>query len=299
MRSWVGTICLFLTFFSLHSALAQPEGKFLAPEFKVGSPVKYALSYRHNPGDEVFFPDSTHDFTPFRFLKRDYFPTRTNAAGSVDSVVYTLVSFEIDSVQPLKLPVYLLRKQDCTAVYAPMQTIRLRRLVDPRAKSVVLKSSTNLVVLDTQVNYPLFFIILLMAAVLGGLIYWLFGDAIQRRWRQFQLWRRHLEFRGSFQRYLRGAADSKQGVMNVERAVFLWKRYLERLEGKPFTTFTTKEAVSQFPQNPQLEQALRETDAVVYGGVASPQTQESLRILRDLAGRTYLRHRQIILAKNS
>ncbi|MDQ1087834.1 LapA family protein [Siphonobacter sp. SORGH_AS_1065] len=295
-----GLFLLIIFSLSLVSpVLAQPEGKFLSKEIKVGKPVQYALSYRHDPRLDVFFPDSTYDFTPFQFLKRDYYSTRTNASGSLDSVVYTLVSFEVDSMQYLKLPVYVMNQKDCTALYSGLQSIPLRSLLNLKSKKAGLQSNTALVLLDDQINYPLYFIILIFAGILGGLIYWLFGARIRRRWRQFQLWRRHLEFRGNFQRHLRGATDSRQAVINVERAVVLWKRYLERLEGKPYTTFTTKETVEQFSHSRQLEQALRETDAVVYGGVTSPQTQESLRILRDLAVRTYIKQREVILEKKS
>ncbi len=289
------TFILFLYIYVTYPVFAQPKGTFLSREFKVGRPVQYSLSFLHNPAQDVFFPDSTYDFTPFKFLKRDYYSTQTNAAGSLDSVVYTLVSFEVDSLQHLKLPVYVMNHKDCTAIYSALQSIRLRSLLNAKSKQSGLQSNTTLVLLEDQINYPLYFIIVIIAGIIGGLIYWLFGESLRRRLRQFQLWRRHLEFRGNFQRHLRGATDSKQAVANVERAVFLWKRYLERLEGKPYTTFTTKETVEQFSQSRQLEQALRETDAVVYGGVISPQTQESLRILRDLAVRTYIKQREVIL----
>ncbi len=298
VRNGLFLLCI-LIIYTVFPVFAQPEGTFLSKEFKVGKPIQYALSYRHNPGLDIFFPDSTYDFSPFQYLKREYFSTQTDASGSLDSVVYTLVSFETDSLQHLKLPVYVMNQKDCTARYSALQSIPLRSLVKPEDKNAALKSTTALVLLDDQINYPLYFILLIAAAVLGGLTYWLFGASIRRRGRQFQLWRRHLEFRGNFQRYLRGATDSRQAVTNVERAVFLWKRYLERVENKPYTTFTTKETVEQFPQAQQLEQALRETDAVVYGGVTSPQTQESLRILRDLAVRTYVKQRQIILEKKA
>lgn len=275
-----------------------PKGAFLAPKMKVGSPVQYALSYRHDASRDVFFPDSAYDYTPFRFLKRDYFPTRTTAAGSVDSVVYTLVSFETDTLQYLKLPVFVRDGRDCTAVYPTISEVKLQSLLsgkDPRQSG--LRSNVQLVSLEDQVNYPLLFLVLIAAAVLGGLINWLFGEALRRQWQLFQLWRRHLKFRGTYQRYFRGAADPKQAAPNVERAVFLWRRYLERMEGKPYSTFTTKETVEQFGQEKKLEGALRDVDSVVYGGVASPQTEESLKILRELAGRAYVKRKKQILSR--
>lgn len=275
-----------------------PHGTFLSRKVKVGSPVKYALSYRHDASRDVFFPDSAFDYSPFRFLKRDYFPTRTTPAGSGDSVVYTLVSFETDSTQYLKLPVFVRNGKDCTAIYPTVSAVQLQSLLQAKdIRQPVLRTNTQLVFLGDQVNYPLLFLLLIAAAVLGGLSNWLFGESIRRQWQLVQLWRRHLKFRGTYQRYFRGAADPKQAVSNVEQAVFLWRLYLERMEGKPYSTFTTKETVEQFGQEKNLEGALRDVDSVVYGGVASPQTQESLKILRELAGRAYVKRKKQILTR--
>ncbi|MFT4033144.1 MAG: hypothetical protein QM669_12045 [Siphonobacter sp.] len=297
--SWRGGLIILWFFPGLVWGQKLPQGKFLVDSFKIGKPFQYTLSYVHDPKLDIFFPDSTYDFTPFKLLQRRFFTTHTNEKGSLDSAVYTFVLFDKVATHHFKLPIYTLVGKDCTLTYTNEDSIYVQSLLKNKSVPTILKQDTQLIPLEPQINFTLYLFVILGSIVLGALINWLFGQAISRRWRQFQLWRRYLEFRSTYQRYIRGAGEPRQAVTNVERAVSLWKRYLERLEGRPFTTFTTKETLEQFPQELELGSALRETDAVVYGGVASPQTQESLRILRDLAIRTYLRHRQDVLNKTT
>ena len=135
---FLGAMVILYVLFSLlysFSAYAQipswvpPKGKFLSDSVKVGLPVKYALSYRHKATADIFFPDSSYNFTPFELVKREYFNTITDENGSLDSVVYTLISFEVSPVQELSLPVYVLTKRDCTRVFSPIDYVILNSII--------------------------------------------------------------------------------------------------------------------------------------------------------------------------
>ncbi len=255
----------------------------------------YALSYRHPVAEDVFFPDSTHAFSPFHLLKRQYFPTRTNRQGSLDSVVYTLVSFEIQPVQRLSLPVYRYNGRDCTAVWAPRDSVVWQQLVRGVAKGKTLRTDSQVRHLNQQLNYPYALLVGFGLLAGFGLMYGIFGKSLRRQWRLYQMQRRHADFMRSFQRLSRGIT-ARAGLTNVEKAMVLWKKYLERLERRPVTSLTTRELIGAFP-DPRLPDALRQVDASVYGGVFSPQIQGSLQVLRELAVRRYRqRRREAILA---
>ena len=64
-------------------------------------------------------------------IRREYFNTVTDQNGSLDSVVYTLISFEVTPVQELSLPVYVRAKRDCTRVFAPMDYVVLNSIIKP------------------------------------------------------------------------------------------------------------------------------------------------------------------------
>ena len=269
-----------------------PKGKFLSDSVKVGLPVQYALSYRHKATADVFFPDSAYNFTPFELVKREYFNTVTDQNGSLDSVVYTLISFEVTPIQALSLPVYVRAKRDCTRVFAPMDYMFLSSIIKPNVSidTLKLKKDTRLIPIAQQVNFPLIFLIIIGFLLVVGIVFWFFGKPIRRQVNLFNFKRRYDDFRKLFQRLSRETEDAKKRLENIEKAVVLWKKYIERIEHKPFTTFTTKEILDNLKDN-RLSDALREIDATVYGGVYSSKTIASLQVLQELAEGLYRERR--------
>lgn len=269
-----------------------PKGNFLSDSLKVGLPIKYALSYRHKATTDIFFPDSTYNFSPFELVKRDYFNTITDENGSLDSVIYTLISFEVLPVQELSLPVYILAQRDCTRVFAPIDYVILNSIINPKVSidTLSLKKDTRLIPIARHVNFPLIFLVIIGLFLLVGMAFWFFGKPIRRQIRLFNFRRRYDDFRKLFQRLSRGTEDAKKRLENIEKAVVLWKKYIERIENKPFTTFTTKEILDNLEDN-RLSDALREIDATVYGGVYSSKTIASLQILQELAEGLYRERR--------
>ncbi len=275
-----------------------PKGKFLSDSVKVGLPVKYAISYRHKATVDVFFPDSSYNFAPFELIKREYFDTVTDENGSLDSVIYTLISFEVTPLQELSLPVYVRAKRDCTRVFAPLDYVVLNSIINPNVSiyTLSLKKDTRLVLIKQQANFPLIFLIIIGLLALSGVIFWFFGKSIKRQIRLFNFRRRYDDFQKLFQRFSRTTDDAKKRLENIEEAVVLWKKYIERLENKPFTTFTTKEILDNLIDS-RLSDALREIDATVYGGVYSNKTIASLQVLQELAGGLYRERRQELSIK--
>lgn len=274
--------------------LAQkPQGRFLTDSVSIGVPVRFVLSYRHKPDLDVFFPDTSHAFKPFQYVSRDFFATQTDARGSLDSVVYTLVSFEINPVQKLQLPVYLRNTRDCTVVYSNADSLFLREMIrTEELGGMKFQSETRLLPLAQETNYPLILLSLIGVFVLAALLNWWFGDTFQRWFLVLKLIRKHAEFVRNFQRFERGVS-SKVLTDSVEKAVILWKNYLERLEHKPFTSFTTREIIENIP-NESLGESLREIDMTIYGGTTSVKTATSLAVLKEVAEEFYRKKREDI-----
>lgn len=295
----VRRLVLLLFFFcSLSTVYPQqrPNGHFLTDSIEVGKPFKYALSFRHSPRIEVFFPDTSTAFRPFEVIKLDYFPTETNAKGSLDSAVYTLLSFELAKNQSLSVPVWVKEDRDCTAIYSEVDAIKLRELIKGNVPdSLHLQADTLVVALKSQTNYPYLVLIGLLISLIGTGVYLLFGEALTRQWELYQMFLRNREFKRSFTRLTRDINGPK-GIENAEKVVVLWKIYLQRLERKPYVTYTTKEIMDNLPDE-QLAEALRSIDGVIYGGVSSRNTADSLNILRDIADQTYRNKRIELLQK--
>nr|WP_295929594.1 hypothetical protein [uncultured Dyadobacter sp.] len=282
---------------SVSSAAAQalrPKGIFLTDSIEVGKAVYFSLSVRHSPDSEIFFPDSTFNFAPFELISKRSFISSTDSRGSLDSAVYHLISFDVSRVQRLRLPVYVFQKKDCTAVFAPADSVLLIRSnrID-LGKKPVLQEETDLVPLSSEFNFSV--LIGSIALIIGvvGSIYWVFGQDIYKQWQLLKLQRRHLEYLRSFNRLMRNARD-KNDIKDAEKAIIIWKNYLERLEKKPFATYTTREVMDNMPDD-ELAEALKNMDSIVYGQSRSGNMDVHLEVLKTGATRLYRSKRKFVL----
>jgi hypothetical protein len=291
--AWLWILPVF--FSAGFSVNAQPAGKIDRDTVRTGEVFYYSLSYRHPSKEEVFFPDSTFDFTPFGFRGQNVFHTRTDTSGSLDSSVYQLVSFEVSPQIKIALPVYIWNGRDCTAVYPATDSCFVALLVD-RADldSVSLVYDLQDLPLEDRVNYFSFMLAFILVATSAFFVNWLFGASIRRQWNVFRLQRRHREFTKNFNRHFLNAKN-KGSIKDVEKALILWKNYLERLENKPFTTFTTRE-ISDNISDESLSEALRETDKIIYGFSSQPgNIGNSLLTLNNVAQTLYFDKKRAIM----
>jgi hypothetical protein len=272
----------------------KPKGIFLNDSVEVGKPLYFSLSLRHSPESEIFFPDSTFDFSPFELVSRRTFVSSTDNRGTLDSAVYHLISFDVSKVQKLRLPVFIFQKKDCTAVFTASDSVFLIKSNDiDLGKKPVLKEETRLAVLSREFNFSM--LIGSVALIIGvvGSIYWVFGRDIYKQWQLLKLQRRHLEYVRSFNRLMRSARE-KNNIKDAEKAIIIWKNYLERLEKKPFATYTTREIIDNMPDD-ELADALKNMDSIVYGQGRSGNMERYLEVLKTGATRLYRAKRKYVL----
>jgi hypothetical protein len=272
----------------------KPKGIFLNDSVEVGKPLYFSLSLRHSPESEIFFPDSTFDFSPFELVSQRTFVSSTDNRGTLDSAVYHLISFDVSKVQKLRLPVFIFQKKDCTAVFTASDSVFLIKSNDiDLGKKPVLKEETRLAVLSREFNFSM--LIGSVALIIGvvGSIYWVFGRDIYKQWQLLKLQRRHLEYVRSFNRLMRSARE-KNNIKDAEKAIIIWKNYLERLEKKPFATYTTREIIDNMPDD-ELADALKNMDSIVYGQGRSGNMERYLEVLKTGATRLYRAKRKYVL----
>ena len=305
-RFFVGFFLLMLSQWTLPLVWAQPpvrlpKGQFLTDSIEIGRPFRYALTYRHTPSAEVLFPDTSLNFKPFRVKEVTVSPTETTGEGakaiSRDSAVYTLISFETDSVQLLQVPIRVLNLTDCTTLMSQLDTVFLRsRLTALRsgmatAQSLTLASETQLAPLQQQFNYPLLIEVVAAIGASITLLYLLFGRLARRQWHLFQLRQHHVRFLRDYNRLTRQLnASTVADIAN--QAVIRWKTYLEELENQPYASLTTPE-IAERTGDDRVGDALREADRMIYGNAFSERSPDALRLLRDVAAQAYHRRRNL------
>ena len=282
----IGILSFLLVFyFSVHGQEVSIHGSFLKDTVKIGEEVPYSLSVLYPRSYNIIFPDSTHDFQPFEYHKREYFQTTSDSVSSFDSVIYYLSTFEIDSIQYLQLPVYIKQEEDSTAIYTSPDSINLFYIIQEMPDSVKLKENTSFFEISDKFNYPVFMIIfgaLLLAALIGLMV---FGKRLSR-WIRILIMRRiHKRFVNKFYLKLGALRDNRAGV-DPEDILGDWKKYMEKLEREPYTKLTTKELIGLHADQ-RLKENLRSIDRYIYGNIKEKPLHEHFEKLLEYSIERY------------
>lgn len=296
---WVFAWGTFASITTCHAQLPEskpstlPEGIFLTDTIEIGKPVLFSLRFVHPAQREVFFPDSTFNFGTFQVVSQQNFPSKTNTIGTLDSTIYELISFDVAPIQLLSVPVYLYDGKDSTALLTSPDSIFLRGSnLNVLSQKRKLAPEVSLLPLSKEINFSFLISILGAAILVIASINWVFGFEIQKQWKLLKLQRRYLEYIQSFNKLMRNARD-KNNIKDAEKALIVWKNYLERLEKKPFATYTTREIMDNMTDD-LLADALKDMDGIVYGQAKSNNMYASLEVLKEGAKRMYKQKRQKI-----
>ena len=269
MLSRISFLILSGILFCIHAPAQEivVRGRFLVDSLKIGEQIPYSLSVHYPSSQTVVFPDSTFSFAPFEIGKKKYFQTQTRNQISHDSAVYFLSTFEIDSLQSLSLPVFVIHRKDCTAIFAKPDTVYLKQLVGTipesvAAKDLPLKTNADYLTVKWLLNYPMLLLIggILIVALI--IIWIVFGKRIRRYFKLRRLSRNHSAFLSRFAEHLEKLERESSSAL-AESTLVLWKKYMEGLAGRPYTKLTTKE-ILQLASDENLGKALHQIDRVVY-----------------------------------
>lgn len=272
---------LFINAFNSFSQKIEPSGEFLEDSISIGLSVPYTLSIKYPKDTEIIFPDSLYNFFPFELEEKIYYPTRSDATHSFDSAVFYLSSFEIDSVQYLRLPVFMLLKGDSVEIFARKDSVFLKHVVTEIPDSVAteampLKENTVYKRVNFQFNYPYFviaLILILSTLIILSIVY--FGK-IMKFFKARKMKAAHQGYKSKFGRLL----DDANSTNDIEGLLDYWKKYLEKLERRPYLKMTTKEII-EVSDSDDIDVALKQIDASIYGSGNIVSVQDSFKKLQD------------------
>lgn len=262
---------LIIFYFLNSSAFAQKvqvRAGFLADSMKIGEQTGYYLAAAHPKNTTVLFPDSTHAFAPFEFEEKQYFPTRTATGISIDSAVYYLTTFEVQRVQKLSLPVYVVQARDCTVVASPVDSVLITQLVahvpdSVSAANLPLRVNTAYEKVHYSWNFWLIVIMVSILVVAAVAVWLIFGKKIKRYFRARRLQKNHRAFLDRYNSLL-AELKTAYSAFTTESALAAWKKYMEQLESRPYTKWTTRETVILI-REPALREDLGMIDKAIYG----------------------------------
>ncbi|WP_143083817.1 hypothetical protein [Flexibacter flexilis] len=260
-----------------------PHGRFLKDTAQVGQPVQYSLSFKHDKNIQVVFPDSSHDFAPFEFVRKAFFTTRSDSLQSMDSAVYTVTTFELDSLQNLSLPIYvLLPSGDSLAEWTDEDTLIIRNSVKIQENLI---ADTIFWQIKTEFNYIYWGIGATFLLILLLLANSFLGKPLNRAFKLLIMYQRHKAFHGSFDK-LTNQILKNPSALGLEKAQTIWKKYIEKVDNIPYSTYTTREINQHLPDT-KLKETLQAIDRYVYGGIQPNNIDEHLQRLLKQANAIY------------
>ncbi len=266
-------------------AQVKVRAGFIQDSVRLGDPIDYYMVAQYPSNLTVLFPDSTFSFNPFEFHHKKYQPTQTQRGESYDSVVYQLLTFEVDDVQYLSLPIFVVNERDCTRYVPQRDSILLAAMVkEPvpdsiRAEDLPLLTNTTYQRVSFLLNYPILLITVGILLVVSVVIWIVFGKRIRKYFKLKRLQKNHTKFIQSFLEKLH-QLQTQYTTQNTETALSIWKKYMEQLEGKPFTKLTTRETLA-LEQDEYLGKSLQALDRAIYG--SSTTVLEPLTHLQQVA----------------
>lgn len=275
---------------------AGPTGTFNRDTVRLGELIEYALVYRHPAMQEVIMPDSSFSFGTFELVQKNFSPTFSKGGISTDSVVYILRTFETQPIQSLSLPVYVLDHGDTVEIFTENRSVVLHQLVNQLQEPLRFKSATSLVPVPKRFNWPVMLLWIIAIIVFLSLIWFIFGQVIQTNYKLYRLRKDYLYFASRYNSHIDRFTKSGS-TQSIEKAVSLWKNYLTRLEKSAINSFTTKEIVSYYHDDDEVNTALRLCDKAIYGNVAIVEDSETKKAqvkLKRFAKTRYKIQREII-----
>ncbi|BDD03481.1 hypothetical protein [Aureibacter tunicatorum] len=258
-------------------------GHFTSDSVKIGEPIGYSLSVTYPESDNILYPDSLNDFSPFEYIGKKYFKTIKDGALTKDSVVYELMTFSTDSIQSLSMPVYLLTKNDSIPLYGDSAYVHLKRILPVSTPQDQLKSNTSFLTIKRAFNFGYLYIFLGIFFVLAVVIALVFGKKIKNKYLIYRLKKRHEKFIIQFDAL---KSKSQENSKNAEKTLNAWKLYIEKLSDQPYSKLTTKE-ITNFCQDDIVSKCLAGFDQYIYGGIMPDNFDENIEGLKDFANELY------------
>jgi hypothetical protein len=266
--------------FNLSAQKIEPKGKFLQDRMAIGEPVKYSLSVSYPVDLQILMPDSLYIYSPFEYVRKEFFQTKTDSISSFDSVVYTLSSFEIDKVQKLKLPIFIIQGNDSSAVYAKQDSVLLKEQIEMVSDTLQSKTDTIILKLDNDFNYPYLLAFLVALGIIVVLVIIFFGKKLRKKWMIWRLNKRHEKFKTNFETDTEKVSDFS--VEKIEKLLFRWKKHAEFISKEPFAKLTSKE-INQLQQNADLYENLKSVDRTIYSSKGREDATEAFHFLLNYA----------------
>jgi len=274
-------VFLFLISFLISSNLFSQNIEykiyFLNDSIRIGDSISLISALKYHKNIEIVQPDSSYNFTSFEFIDKKIFPSFSDGNIIYDSTIYYLRTFEIDSIQRLNLNATIINNKDSLVISSNTDSIALIYQVNDvnfsKTKENTLFNSIRSIFNSEKVLIIIGFIILIII-----IIYLLFRKKIEKYLKIRKLRIQIKRFNNDFDYILKDYLKN-QDKNYLERLLLLWKRFMEKLSKRPYSTSTTTE-ISSFLENKKLLNLLKDIDRNLYSNNKDGIKLSSINLLK-------------------
>lgn len=272
-------ILIFIFSSKLFSQEINYQIYFLEKDIKIGDSIKLVSIINYPKEIELIQPDSSFQFFPFSFVKKENFESQLNERIISDSSLYILRSFEIDSIQSIRLNSFILNGKDCLEISSNYDTVYFKSLVNNTDQKVKKNMSFNEILLIINTYKLLLYSIVFICLILA--VYLLFRKKIIAYFRKRKVLKSYALFNKEFEK-IKKQFKTNADKNNLEKIILIWKRYIEKLTSIPYSSMTTKEIIDFF-DNENLIKSLKYIDEMIYSDKLIEMDKFSFKYLLDYA----------------
>jgi len=257
--------CILITFaLPSFGQEVKVDGYFMQDSAKLGERVAYVLKATYPREKNIVFADTTFDFGPFVLLEKKSFISSTTDGITLDSAIYFVSNFSLDPVSSLAVPVYEVFKYDSLKYYPEEASINLQLTIAEIPQEPIFLPNNVYQPISGDFNYPLLIGVLVGIAILAGIVIFFFGKQLGHQW---QLWLEKRKYKRFEKRWeeAQTAFASNPSTENADQLLGLWKAYMEHLNQKPFSDWTTTE-IADFLENKDIIKDFRAIELIIYAG---------------------------------
>lgn len=263
----------------------EVEGYFLQDSAKLGERVGYVLKAKYGKGQNIVFPDSTFDFSPFVLLEKKTFISASSEGNTLDSAIYYISNFSLEPVVDFSIPVFEVFKYDSLR-YKPLESsLALKLTIEEIPDELIFKDNNVYQAIDTSFNYPLMIGLILALILIGSILFFFFGKQISKRW---DIWMEKRKYKRFVQKWKKAEASftSEPSMEHADELLGLWKTYMEHLKSRPFREWTTME-IADFLENKEIIKDLREIEMIIYAGKSGKDLPQACQNLWSICSQSY------------
>ena len=254
---------LFIISFKSIGQEIKVEGNFIEDSIQIGNIVSYNLNISYPNNIEVLLPDSNYNYIPFEYINKSYSSTINDSIYNYDEVNYKFTSFNLDSIQFLKLPVFIINSNDSLIMYSITDSIFLMEFIKELSDSLNVKSNTKFSFVGLAIDYP--FLIKIASFLVISMItfYLLFRKKINKYFKTRITKKEYNIFINKIEK-LNDEIQNDFKIEKIELFLLLWKRYNEKVSKYPYSSLTTSEIIHLGIVN-DIKENINSLDNTIYG----------------------------------